>query len=483
MPVLKLSTLGAIRQSLTPVTGLLGSVILLAACGGGGGGGSGSAPEVLAAALPDGDHIVFTTEAVTLAEANRHVTLTVARTGTGSGVSKVRYSVEAGSATAGLDMRDITGELSWRSGELTTRVIEVEVFSDIEPENEETFRVVLEAIEGDDSVRINSAVDITLTDSPCNASISGSVEHALVASAPCYQIPSDLIVSGPGSLDLAPGTTLIADAGVAVRIQGNAGLNAVGTDTLPVRIQGASRTPGYWQGIELTSSNPAQIFDHVIVSDSVMAVDVLDGSSFSVLKHTRIENTSEAAMRMPVTLATRIDKSNRFSRSPGGIELLSERVTPELPVTLPGLDTYYRFVQTLIVDGPLMLDAGVDLRMAEGTQIYVSDRGSINAVGTVSEPIRLTGVEEIPGFWQGLWFSSSSSQDNRLEHVTVAYGGGDPTRDGNISISGADTRLSIVDSRIEQSAGYGLWLDGDLPFVTLDENTAFTGNARGDKRR
>jgi len=482
VPVLKPSKPGAIRKPLKPVAGLLGSALLLAACSGGGG-GSGSSPAVLAAALPDGDHIVFTTTAVSLSEASRHVTLTVARTGSGSGVSKVRYSVEAGSATSGLDMRDVAGELSWKSGELTTRAIDIEVFSDLELENEESFRVVLEAIEGEDSVRINSAVDITLTDSPCGESLSGFIEQSFVASAPCYQIPFDLTVNGSASLTLAPGTTLIADAGVAIRIQGNAEFNAVGTDRLPVRIQGASRTSGYWQGIKIASSNPAQHFDHVNVSDSVTGIDISDDGRISGLKNTRIDNTSEAAIRLPIQLATFIEESNRFSRSPGGIKLLSKRVTPDMPVVLPGLDTYFQLTQTLIVDGALTLDAGVDLRMAEETQIYVSVRGSFNAVGTVSEPIRMAGVVETPGFWQGLWFSNSSSPDNRLEHVTVAHGGGDPTRDGNISISGADTRLSIVSSRIEQSAGYGLWLDSSLPLVTLDSRTTFAGNARGDRRR
>lgn len=455
--------------------------MLLAACGGGGS-GSDSTPAVLAAALPDGDHIAFTTTAVTLSEANRHVALTVARTGTGSGLSKVRYSIEAGSAMAGLDMRDITGELSWNSGDLTTRIVDIEVFSDIEPENEETFRVVLEAVAGEDTVRINSAVDFTLTDSPCSASISGTSARSTVASAPCYQIPSDLVLSGSGNLTLAPGTTLIADAGVAIRIQDSAALNAVGTDILPIRIQGASRTPGYWRGLEITSSNPAQHFSHVIIADSVTGVDIVNDSSFASLENTWIENSSVAAMRLPIRLAAGIEESNQFGRSSGGIELLAEKVTPEQPVILPGLDTYYRLGQTLLVDGPLTLDPGVDLRMEEATLIYISDQGSINAVGTASKPIRVTGAMESPGYWHGLWFSNSSSQNSRLEYVTVAHGGGNPTRDGNISISGADTRLHVVNSRIEQSAGYGMWIDGNIPLVTL-ESTTFVDNARGDKRR
>ena len=59
--------------------------LLLVACGGGGSSSDGAdsaGPITLAAALPEGDHILFAATALTLSESDRIGSLTVIRTGT-----------------------------------------------------------------------------------------------------------------------------------------------------------------------------------------------------------------------------------------------------------------------------------------------------------------------------------------------------------------------------------------------------------------
>ena len=70
---------------------------------------------------------------------------------------------------------------------------------------------------------------------------------------------------------------------------------------------------------------------------------------------------------------------------------------------------------------------------------------------------------------------------NQFKFVTIAHGGGDLTRDGNINIIGADTRLNIENSIIGNSAGFGVWLDNPAPSLTVIETT-FVDNALGDFR-
>ena len=72
----------------------------LGACGGGGGDSAGpdSAPTTVAAALPTGDHVVLTSVALELSEADRTAQLTVARTGNGVGETRVQYFTQSGSA-------------------------------------------------------------------------------------------------------------------------------------------------------------------------------------------------------------------------------------------------------------------------------------------------------------------------------------------------------------------------------------------------
>ena len=70
---------------------------------------------------------------------------------------------------------------------------------------------------------------------------------------------------------------------------------------------------------------------------------------------------------------------------------------------------------------------------------------------------------------------------NQFKYVTIEHGGGDLTRDGNINIISAVSRLRIDNSTIAHSAGYGVWLDNTVPGLTVVDTT-FIDNALGDFR-
>jgi len=75
---------------------------------------------------------------------------------------------------------------------------------------------------------------------------------------------------------------------------------------------------------------------------------------------------------------------------------------------------------------------------------------------------------------------SSASAANRFEHVTIAHGGGDPARAGNIIVDGLDTTISMQNCALNDSAGYGIVYDS-LSFQVELIDVTFQGNRVGEQ--
>ena len=93
----------------------------------------------------DNSTIEFTTNAVTLAETNTSLTLTVVRVGATNTAVAVDYDTTNVTASAGSDYTAASGTLSFAPG-VTTNTISLTLAPDLSYEANETFRVVLSAV-------------------------------------------------------------------------------------------------------------------------------------------------------------------------------------------------------------------------------------------------------------------------------------------------------------------------------------------------
>ena len=66
-----------------------------------------------------------------------------------------------------------------------------------------------------------------------------------------------------------------------------------------------------------------------------------------------------------------------------------------------------------------------------------SHSAGIRAVGTEEEPIVLTGMAAERGNWGTLWLDGSAHVENRIEHVTIEYG-------GDANLSGSITQGNLL---------------------------------------
>jgi len=310
-----------------------------------------------------------------------------------------------------------------------------------------------------------------------------------------YVIDSPLTVNE--TLTLSRGTTMIFEAGARLSVNADGALIAVGSQAEPILLTGAEQTPGFWGGLRyFFSSSPQNRLEHVVIeyggsatnNDANLNADSTTSSpsrisvSNVVLRNSldygfsfdsgtlvsAFENITITANNRPGTLPPEIVGSfgEGLSISGNTNDALSiQRDTLQQPTRWPDLGVPY-LIDNLTLSSNLTLDPGVEVIASSGSTINVTSSGSLTARGTASSPITFTGEQPVNGFWDGITFTFSNSVENILDNVTVNYGGGGgtPTSSANIDLnctSSSPTRLTLTNSSLNNSAGWGLLDDDD----------------------
>jgi len=432
------------------------------------------------AALPaTGDFIAIQQKSISLSESGRTGTITVARQGSPNGVSTVQYRFVAQSASADVDFRGVDGTLQWADGESGEQSIEFIVESDLLAEQDETFQIQLFDVSGTQQLGINDSVVVTVKDSACSAVVPASMSGNTVLSEPCYQLNGMSIVGPSGQLSIRPGTTIIAAAQSAITLSGSATLQSEGLASLPIMFKASQDKPGAWNGIALQSTSALHRIGHTEIRNAMNAVN-LSAGGFALFNNNILRNTSGAGVMLPMADADTVQTQNTFINAKHGIELVGGAIGQGQTVSLPVQSTHYVLSGGLIIEGTLELAAGTDLRMGEDVPVLVLSTGAISAIGTPDMPINISGVEPRQGFWNGIQYVSAMRSANHFEHVSIAHGGGDPARAGNIIVDGLDTHITMQHCSLNDSAGYGIVLDSSLYQLDLLDVT-YAGNRHGEQ--
>ncbi len=130
--------------------------------------------------------------------------------------------------------------------------------------------------------------------------------------------------------------------------------------------------------------------------------------------------------------------------------------------------------------GGATVQAGVTLNIQPGVTVRFQSGGLLKTIGTLqglgtpSQPITFTGVVTTPGSWQGLDLDSVVVTPTRvtLDYVTFQYGGTNSSTGSQIYVShGA---LTMTDSLLRDGAGAGIYFTGDASLSVHD--TQFLNN-------
>lgn len=333
-----------------------------------------------------------------------------------------------------------------------------------------------------------------------------SIETDTTIAAGCYKVDDTIYISSGATLTVEPGVYLAFEQDTGVEVWSDGALSAEGTSDHPIVFTGATKMRGFWDGIILDNANSIDNKLHNVFIEYAGSSDVdycnetraslcLDSSGFPV----RMEVVDSAICEssgygiffdgtaIVPSFDNNIITSNAkgpgfvFTESAHNLSDTSTYIGNDKDLlylegdyglttaqTWPGIDVPY------LLHGAFIHDAGINLTIAPGTTIvfeqdsymFISSESSLTAVGTASQPILFTGEYKNRGHWGGIIFFNSNQVENQFDYVTIEYGGGYDTAYGQpanlvLSSSGYDVTVTLTNSTIRESGGYGIWEDCD----------------------
>lgn len=353
--------------------------------------------------------------------------------------------------------------------------------------------------------------------------LSGALTEDVTLSEACYLVVDDVYVDDGFTLTVEPGVTVRFMQDTGIEIDDEGALSAVGTGSEPVMFTGEETVRGYWKGLYFNNSNSiGNRIAHAVVeyaggwdySDGFQAALFLDDSGYDVsvaVESTTVRQSEghgihlSANAQLPTfasntitenTLgpvfaeATAVEYLDATSSYTGNdvdlVEVRPTYVSLSTDAAWQDLDADYLMLDVLWIEesGHLTIEEGTTLLFAQNAGIDID--GALTAQGTASAPITFTGETQTPGFWNGLYFYNTNLVGNVLDHVEVSYGGGyefSYATYANIALgsSGYDVEVTITNSTISHSEGWGLWVDVDGTVnADVETSNTFTDNASGD---
>ncbi len=315
---------------------------------------------------------------------------------------------------------------------------------------------------------------------------------------PDYAIMEDLLVQT--ELIIEPGVIIAVNRDKRIEIAANGSLIAQGTDDNMVRFTGIHREPGYWQGIMVRSASSGNILENVIVefagakplfatlkaglflSGGDKAEITIKNSFFgrndgygiclqegallrSFSSNSFMFNTLSGILLDADNVAS-LDSESKFEQNGRNVVEISTsalKAQQTGTITWPAFDdqTPYRLQGLLTIDGHLKLTPGVIIELERNGSIVMNADALLEAKGTANARIKIRGAEAGQGYWKGI-ICYSRNNGNLLEHTEISGGGSTPLVSGkkaNVAVYGSNAVLTIRNSTISNSGGYGLFVN------------------------
>lgn len=122
----------------------------------------------------------------------------------------------------------------------------------------------------------------------------------------------------------------------------------------------------------------------------------------------------------------------------------------------------------------VIIESGADVRFR-----IIGNSAFLNAEGTAAKNIIFRGMDKVKGSWKTLHLASNDV-NNKLNFVQILHAGSSEQSGQKAALfiqSNTDTRVSIKNTTIAHSDGYGLYVNGDSGNITEFSNNNFSHNS------
>jgi hypothetical protein len=328
---------------------------------------------------------------------------------------------------------------------------------------------------------------------------------------PDYLVTKDISVNA--ELIVAPGVTMAFDRDKALSIEEKGMIDAVGLSENRIRFTGMQLQKGYWAGIKLYSPSAANKMAFVNVeygaskiaftntkaglamfgnkkaqislTDCLFATNdgyglyVQTGAVLKDFKRNSFERQSQAGILINAINATYLDADSKFTGANERdlVEVSASIIKEGTNVSWPAFkdETKYRLLGNMEIETGWTLKPGVTVEVERDVMISVNRNGYLSAQGTTDKKVVITGVRRNEVYWKGIIIYSVSNQ-NVIQNAEISGGGSAiivSGRRANVVAYGKGAKLTIKNTRLTYSGGYGILYTSDAD-VNSDASTVNT---------
>ncbi|MCK0147108.1 hypothetical protein MWU78_15735 [Arenibacter sp. F26102] len=330
-----------------------------------------------------------------------------------------------------------------------------------------------------------------------------------------YLVTSDIHVTALLTID--PNVVIAFEQNTAMYIDNPGAIITTPAASSFITFTGKNKVPGYWKGLIINSNSPLNKLDRVtieygggaiahgmevatglgianegpghlnLVSSIIqysaafaMAVEV--GAKWNTESFNAYRNNKKI-MRIPASQFGVVSSLSEFQNNEeDNIEIIGDQIDDTEETVWSdfyngsglSLDAKYIVKGKVEVISGLRILGGLELYMDKDSEINITKRGYLIALGSPQDPIKFLGNESVSGgYWKGISIMSNDMK-NELDNVEI-HNAGSEIMDGlqyktAVGLGGAnEAKLKLFSSKIVGSGGNGIYLENGAELVHIDQ--------------
>ena len=327
-----------------------------------------------------------------------------------------------------------------------------------------------------------------------------------------YLVTGDIHVSALLTID--PNVVIAFDENTAMYIDNPGAIITTAAASSFITFTGKNKVPGYWKGLIINSNSPLNKLDRVTIEYAGGAIaqgmEVAtslgldnDGRGQLTLVSSIIQNSAAYAVAIEVGAKWNTESFNVYRNNNKSIQLpasqlgslsslsefqnnaeniidvIGDRISTSQETVWSDLynsseNMKYVVKGTIEVVSGLRILEGLELYMDRDSEINITQKGYIIALGSPQYPIKFLSREFFDGgYWKGISIMSNDMK-NELDNVEI-HNAGSEIMDGlqfktAVGLGGAnEAKLKLFSSKIVGSGGNGIYVENGAELVRIDE--------------
>jgi hypothetical protein len=187
-------------------------------------------------------------------------------------------------------------------------------------------------------------------------------------------------------------------------------------------------------------------FDHVTVRHTLRGALDLAGGRVTRFRAVAFEHVAGSPVRIHPDHAAVVEPDIAIDAATVDDPFVDVVASPRIEMSLDGtwedIGVPYRLFGDIRFEADLTLEAGARVWIAPAQRFFVTDGGTLRALGTAAAPVEIRSANPTgqPGDWKQFTLDQTAGNSSLLRHTTVAHGGADGHGALNV---GSNARIAL----------------------------------------